>query len=152
MIDHCELALRYHQSGRNCAQSVVLAFAELTKLDEAAAVGVAGPLGGGMGGTRQELCGAVTGALLVLGMVFPFADPERVEDRKRLYGLSKTFMNRYEERFGLLHCGDLLKAHVTADAERTPAAVRLGAEKHCDIMVVTAVEILEQMLQEEGVL
>jgi hypothetical protein len=64
-----------------------------------------------------------------------------------------TIRKRFAERFGgLTQCGALLRSHVEASEELTPAAVRLGAKKHCDIMVITAVEIVEQMLKEEGLL
>jgi len=83
----------------------------------------------------------------------PFADPEKTEDRRRLYGYVKEFRKRYAERFGgLTQCGALLRSRVEPSEEMTPAAVRVGAKKHCDIMVVTAVEIVEQILKEEGLL
>ena len=58
------------------------------------------------------------------------------------------FRRRFQEVFGLTRCGDLLRARPGV-TERNPASQRLGVTAHCDNMIVTAVEILEQMLQEE---
>ena len=152
-MDRCEQAFNYHHSGYTCAQSVLMSFADVTHVDEATGFAVAGGMGGGMGGTHQEVCGAISGGVLALGLAFPYTDSQRPEDKRRIMALSKEFMKRFQERFGgLTHCGDLLKSRVEATEENTPAAVRVGASKHCDIMIVTAVEIVEQMLKEEGVL
>ena len=152
-MDRCELALANHQGGYNCAQSVVLAFAEDTGVSRETLLAIVGGMGGGVGGSREELCGAISGGTMVLGLFAPFADPEKTEDRRRLYGYVKEFRKRYAERFGgLAQCGALLRSRVEPSEEMTPAAVRLGAKKHCDIMVVTAVEIVEQILKEEGLL
>ena len=60
----------------------------------------------------------------------------------------EEFRRRFQEVFGLTRCGDLLRARPGV-TERNPASQRLGVTAHCDNMIVTAVEILEQMLQEE---
>ena len=61
---------------------------------------------------------------------------------------NEEFRRRFQEVFGLTRCGDLLRARPGV-TERNPASQRLGVTAHCDNMIVTAVEILEQMLQEE---
>lgn len=150
-MDRCELAFQYHQSGYNCAQSVLLAFSDLTGLDERTAASIAGGLGGGVGGSRAELCGAANGGALVLGLLYPFAEGTDGDARRRVYGLTKEFHTRFQNRFGgLTRCGDLLRSRIQPTEEGTPAAVRVGAGKHCDILVVTAVEILEQMIAEQA--
>lgn len=149
-MDRCELAYHYHQTGHNCAQSVLLAFSDLTGLDAKTAAAITGGLGGGVGGSRQELCGAANGAALVLGLLYPFTEGTDSEARRRVYGLTKEFHTRFQSRFGgLTRCGDLLRSRIQPTEELTPAAVRVGASKHCDILVVTAVEILEQMIAEQ---
>ena len=152
-MDRCELAFQYHQSGYNCAQSVLMAFADLTKVDPQVGFAVAGGLGGGIGGTHQEVCGAISGGVMSLSLLFPYTDSAKPEDKRRVTGIAKEFLKRFQERFGgLSRCGDLLTSRVEATEENTPAAVRVGAKKHCDIMIVTAVEIVEELLKEAGVL
>ena len=60
-MTHGELAQRYFREGYNCAQSVLLAFGDLTGLEEDMAAKLASSFGGGLGRMR-EVCGAVSGA------------------------------------------------------------------------------------------
>ena len=152
-MDRCQLAFENHQSGYNCAQSVALSFAEDINVPRETLLAMVGGMGGGVGGSHEELCGAISGGVMVLGLFAPFVDPAKPEDRRRLFGYVKEFRKRFSERFGgLTQCGALLRSHVEPTEEQTPAAVRLGAKKHCDIMVITAVELVEQILKEEGLL
>ena len=100
-----------------------------------------------MVGCHEEVCGAVSGGVYVLSRLH--ADPADRGGHKTVYPKAKEFRRRFQEVFGHTRCGDLRTvAHGATEA--TPAAFRLGAHSHCDIMVVTAVEILEQMLSEAG--
>lgn len=146
-MDHCALALQYHKQGYNCAQSVAGAFADLTGWAPEQLFAAAGGFGGGTGGSHAELCGAISGGLLVLGLLFPHTRGEDREAKRQVYALAKQFRQRFFETFGNTRCGDLLKARPGV-SDRTPAARRLGAAAHCDIMVVTAAEILESLLEQ----
>ncbi len=146
-MDHCALAFNYRKEKYNCAQAVAAPFADLlgTTPDELAAA-MSG-FGGGMGGCHEEVCGAVSGGVYVLSRLH--ADPADRGGHKTVYPKAKEFRRRFEEVFGHTRCGDL-RTVAPGATEATPAAFRLGAHSHCDIMVVTAVEILEQMLAEAG--
>ena len=148
-MDRCALAYEYHKQGYNCAQSVAGAFSDLTNWTPEQLFSAAGSFGGGYGGSHEEACGAISGALLVLGILFPHTGEGDLEAKRTIYGLAKTFRQRVLDVFGQSRCMDLLKARPGL-SERTPAARRLGAAAHCDIMIVTSVEILESLLQEQG--
>ena len=148
-MDHCALALDYRNEGYNCAQSVVCAFADEIGLPADQLAAMAGGFGGGVGGSHAELCGAISGAVLTLSLLFPQRDSADQASRRLVYGLSKQLRERFAAVFGQTRCGELLAAR-PEPGEKTPAAVRLGVEKHCDVMVVTAVELLEQLLQEQN--
>ena len=75
-MDHKEKALNYFSQKMHCSQSIIAAFAEECGITEAQALKLGSCFGGGM--RKGEVCGAVTGALMVLGLlygksVFPFA-------------------------------------------------------------------------------
>ena len=140
-MDRCALAYELHRKKNNCAQSVVGSFSDLTGLSLEQCMGIAAGFGGGVGGSHEELCGAVSGGVLTLGLLFP-------EDKRRCYALSKEFRRRFQEAFGRTGCRELLAAR-PGTSERTPAAKRLNAATHCNIMVVTAVELLEELLRDE---
>ena len=136
-MDRCAAAYAYHKQGYNCAQSVAGAFADLTGTAPEQLMAAMGGFGGG-----------ASGGVLVLSLLHPHTDGEDRAGKVRLYAQAKEFRRRFQEVFGLTRCGDLLRARPGV-TERNPASQRLGVTAHCDNMIVTAVEILEQMLQEE---
>ena len=146
-MERCALAHSYHEKGYNCAQSVLAAFGDLTHLSEPEALALAGALGGGFGGSHQEACGALTGALMVLGLLYPHTAENDAEAKRRIYGIAKDFQQRFQSRFSCTRCGDLLRTRIEV-TDALPAAKRLGISQHCDILIVTAVEMLEEMLEE----
>ena len=148
-MDRCAAAYAYRKEGYNCAQAVAGAFADLTKMTPEEIMVAAKGFGGGLGGSFQEVCGAVSGGVLVLGLLDPDAEGDDRAGRKRVYPKAKELRQRFEDTFGHIHCNDL-RASRPAATEKTPAAVRLGVTAHCDIMVVTAAEILEALLNEEA--
>ena len=146
-MDRIERANEYHHRGFNCCQSVAAAFSDLTGLSEQESFNISAGFGAGAG--TGELCGAVSGAIMTLGLLTPVDPADPVGSKKRTVAKSKELQKRFAERFGYLRCQDLLKNRTEAE-EETGAAKRLGLTRHCDIMVVTAVEIVEEMLQEEA--
>lgn len=150
-MDRCAQAYQYHKEGWNCAQSVAGACADLAGRTPEELLPLLGGFGGGFGGSHEEACGAVSGALLVLGILFPFTGEGDLEAKRRIYSLAKDFRGRFSDIFGFTRCGELLKARPGV-SERTRAARRLGITAHCDIMIVTSAELLEELLREQGTL
>ena len=70
-----------------------------------------------------------------------------MEAKKRAMAQAKELQKRFSERFDALRCAELLKKKFIPD-DTTPSAKVLQLTGHCDIMIVTAVEIVEEMLQE----
>ena len=147
-MNRFEKADAYHKKGFNCCQSVVAAFSDLTGLTEQESMNFSVGFGGGA--ATGELCGAITGAVMTLGLLTPVDISDPAGSKKRTVALSKELQKRFMERFGALRCQDLLKAKVQSDPVNTPAAHALGITTHCSIMIVTAVEIVEEMLRERG--
>lgn len=97
--------------GRNCAQSVAAAFADVLQeaygLEEAQILRMASPFGGGMGRMR-EVCGCVSGMLLVLGSLYGYDAADAYEEKQELYEKTPELMNTFRERHGSFYCRDLL--------------------------------------------
>ena len=146
-MERVELAHEYHKNGYNCCQSVLAAFSDITGLSEQASMNIGGGFGGGAG--TGELCGAISGAVMTLGMLTPVDPADPVGSKKRTVSLSKELQKRFSEKFGALRCQELLQNKFTPD-DTTPAAKAMGLTGHCDIMIVTAVEIVEEMLAERA--
>ena len=134
-MDRCEQAIGYHKKGFNCCQSVLAAFQDVIGLTETQCL----TLGGGFG--------AVTGAVMVLDLLTPADPADVIGSKKRSVGQAKELQKRFAERFDALRCADLLQKKFVPD-DTTPAAKALGLTGHCDIMIVTAVELVEQMIAE----
>jgi len=146
-MNRCERANALYENGYNCSQSVLAVFSDLTGMSEEQCRQIGSAFGRGTG--TGELCGAVSGALMVLGMLESGEEDAYLESRKRVMGRSKALQKKFMEKFGAVRCHDLLK-NPSAASDATPAAQAMGLTKHCPIMIVTAVELVEQILAEEA--
>ena len=148
MTKRMELANTCHNKKFNCAQSVLLAFCDKTGLDEKTARAIAGGMGGGVGGCKEEICGALSGAVLTLGMLLPHVEEDDQAAKERVYAVTAEFRRRFMERFGWCRCGELL-TNEASEADRKWAA-ELGAERVCPVFIMETVRLLEDYLQELG--
>ena len=141
--DYCELAKKYHDTGMNCAQSLLLAYQDKTGMDEETCCGVASAFGGGVrcGG----ICGAITGPVMVLGMLYPHTPENGGEGKAYSAKLTKEFERRFAQQFGYMNCRELL---AEKDLEPTPITKELGVTSHCGVLIVSAAELLFDMLEE----
>ena len=146
-MNRFEKAFALHEQGYNCAQAVIGAYADVIGIGEQEAFSIGAGFGGGAG--TGELCGAISGALMVLGLLTPVDAADPVGSKKRTTALSKEFQKRFAEKFGYLRCHDLLRNPSQA-SEATPAALQMGVSHHCRLMIVTAVEIVEELLAQRG--
>lgn len=146
MIDHGTLAEQNFRSGYNCAQSVVLAFSDVTGLDDKTAAMLASSFGGGLGRMR-EVCGAVSGAAMVLGLVKGYSDPEDREEKKAHYARVQEFARRFKEKNGSIICRELLAGVQTSEGGTPEARTDAYYEKRpCALLCRQAAEILQKML------
>lgn len=110
MLDRESLAREYFQAGHNCPQSVVLSFSDVLaerRLDAQITSRLASPFGGGMGRMR-EVCGAVSGMLMVLGLVEGYEDPTDDISKAELYEHVQTLIGRFKDEQGSYLCRELL--------------------------------------------
>ena len=138
-MTHEEKAVQYYEGGYLCSQAVLAAYAEEYGLTEDQALKLGTCLGAGM--RKGEVCGACTGALMVLGLMHN--DPK---NRKAAYENTVRFLNGFRDANGSYLCNDLLGCDV-----RTPEGVQYARDHHlftefCPKMVESAVEILEEIL------
>ena len=86
MMDHREYAAKLFLDGYNCAQAVMVAFCDVTGLEEKYAAKMISSFGGGMGRLR-EVCGAVSGMLMVAGLLYGYDTPGDDGRKKAHYSL-----------------------------------------------------------------
>lgn len=146
MIDNGTLAEQNFRSGYNCAQSVLLAFYDVTGLDDQTAAMLSSSFGGGLGRLR-EVCGAVSGAAMVLGLVKGYSDPDDREAKKAHYARVREFADRFKELNGSIICRELLSGVQTAEGKDPEARTDAYYQKRpCALLCRQAAEILQTML------
>ncbi len=149
MTEKSEMAVAYFDGGYNCAQSVLAVFCEDAGLDEETALRVAAGFGGGMG-RLCEVCGALTGGFMLIGMQTGMITP----DERKLdnvndvpYGLVQELARRFRERNGSIRCGELTGYDLADPAQRLRAKEAGIFKNKCPRFIQDAVEILEEILE-----
>jgi len=166
-----EIARENFKGGCNCAQAVLLAFPDITSLDRHTAMKLASPFGGGMGRMR-EVCGAVSGALMVIGFFCGYdADSDKESGEKALlYSRVQEFSERFRNENGSIICRELLSGQIkrieagaSTSAEETdtqigamlssspiptPRSDEYYKKRPCAELVVSAARILAELTEE----
>ena len=107
MSAHSDLARELFKQGYNCSQSVFAAFCDETGLDINTALKIASSFGGGMGRLR-EVCGAVTGMFMVVGMKYGYKDASDKRAKTEHYRLIQDLAKQFEKENGSIICRELL--------------------------------------------
>ena len=145
-MNHVERAVELFVEGYNCAQAVAAAFGDLTGLDEKTAAKMASCFGGGMGRMR-EVCGAVSGMLLVLGLLYGYDTPGDDVSKKQQYTVVQELSARFREQTGSIVCREILK-NPPSDPNPSPRTAEYYAKRPCARMVLTAASILDDYIKE----
>lgn len=133
------------EKGYNCAQAVAVAFCDLTGQTEKEAAMMASSFGGGLG-RQREICGAVSGMALVLGILEGYHDPADQAGKMAQYQLVQRLSDEFRQEAGSILCRDILKDPDTTPKPqaRTP---EYYATRPCARMVYLAADILEEHLK-----
>ena len=139
-----EKALELFASGFNCSQAVLTAFAPDFGLDEKLALMLGTQFGGGA--RNAEMCGAVSGALMVLGLKYGHFESENNEQKQRAYAIAVEFTKRFKERNGSIVCRDLLGYDLTKPEDSACIKEKNLFRTICPEMIRSAVEVLEGVM------
>ncbi len=146
-MDHSIKAGELFLSGASCSQAVVLAFSDVTGLDDSLAAKISSPFGGGMGRMR-EVCGAVSGMLMVLGILYGYEDAgEKDANKKALYKDVQALADRFRQEVGSIVCREILK-NPSTDPNPTPRTAEFYKTRPCARMVMTAARLMEEFIAE----
>lgn len=145
-MDRAALANQFHDQGMSCAQSVAGVFDDVIGLEREKVFALTGTFGGGF--RAGEICGVVSGAAMVLAAACPHSDPADKAAKERASERMQEFHRRFCQRFDVLDCRRLKE--MPSRPEKSQAAQNLGLEKNCSVYIVAAVELLEEMLREDG--
>ena len=148
-MNESQRAVELFKEGFNCSQSVFVAFAHKFDIDEDTAKKISAGLGGGIGRLR-EVCGAVSGAAMVIGSLASATEGADVENKQKNYELVREFAKRFTEENGSIICRELLgldeQTKETAKPESRTA--EYYKKRPCVELVECAARILEKMINE----
>ena len=143
-----EKARELSLQGFNCSQSVFTAFCDRFGIDEETAKKISAGLGGGVG-RQREVCGAVSGAAMVLGCITAPTDGSDSESKKKNYELVTEFSDRFRQIHKSIVCREILEDRAknkgAVPDERTAEYYK---NRPCLKAVEDAAQILMQMLKE----
>lgn len=144
-----DLALERFRGDYNCAQSVLSVFAAKYGLGEHDAFRIAWPFGGGMG-RLQKTCGALTGAYMVIGLIWGAKRPETDEEKEKVYQIVRQFTARFQARHGATDCLTLLGRDISTPEGRQNAKDENRYALRCEKYVADAVEVIEGLIAAEN--
>ena len=118
--DRVEKARRlFKEEGYNCCQAVVLAYNDLFNIDDKLAASLASGFGGGMGRMR-EVCGSVSGMVMLAGLIYPADNPSDKNGRTRNYALVQEVAEEFRMINGSIVCKELLGLVPMGSSESAP--------------------------------
>lgn len=134
-----ERAFEYFKSGFHCAESISKAIVELHAAGSSSEVPkVASGFGGGIGGTHEDVCGALTGGIIAIGYLLGRMEPGK--DIQNAREIASEFRRRFVEAFGSSNCQAILD--------------RLSKREDgfdCKKLTAAAAELLSESLMERGI-
>jgi C_GCAxxG_C_C family probable redox protein len=141
-------ALYYFANNFNCSQAVFTTFATEMGVDEEIALKLGTQFGGGA--RCGQMCGAVSGALMVLGLKYGHCHSNNNEEKSRAYSLAVEFNKRFCEKNCSIVCKDLLGYDLSVPNELALIKEKKLFSTVCPKMIADATEIVEQMLIENN--
>jgi C_GCAxxG_C_C family probable redox protein len=143
-MNRVEQAVERFNNGLNCSQAVFGSYSELFGLDSESAIKTATGFGGGM--RAGATCGAVTGALMVLGLKHGNINEHEQDAKAKTYELVEQFIEKFKAKNKSVVCSDLLGVDFSTAQGRKTAQENGLFNTVCPQMVRDAAEILEEML------
>ena len=149
MKNYASHAADLFESGYNCAQAVAVAFCDVISMEEKAAAAMASSFGGGIGRMR-EVCGAVSGMLLVAGILYGYDTPGNDSVKATHYQRVQQMAEQFRQEAGSIICRDILK-NPPSDPSPTPRSAEFYQMRPCTRMVYTAAEIMSNYIAENPI-
>ena len=134
-------------NGYLCSQSVLSAFCKDLGLDTETALKLSLAFGGGFA-RCGETCGAVTGALMVIGLKEGTSVQGETPEKQKTYKMTNDFIKTFKEHHGSITCKDLLHCDISQSEGYNRAQEEQLFETVCPKLVADSVDILEKLIKE----
>lgn len=148
-MNHEQKARELFKSGYNCAQSVLAAYAEELGMDFETALKLSSSFGGGMGRLR-EVCGAVSGMFMAVGLAKGYSTNDDKDEKKSHYERIQYLAKEFEKINGSIVCRELLGLDKKHD-DPTPSdrTKEYYKKRPCEELVADACKILDKYLAKQ---
>ena len=131
----------------NCAQSVLLIYSDDYGLEKDRALQAAVGFGGGMG-RIQDVCGAISGAIIALGLASEFKEEDRRPKINEVYEKVYRYINEFSARYGTIKCLELLDGCDLTSEEGQKLFRENNMKEKCRGYVRHCCELLDKYLTE----
>ena len=145
--DRVAQALACFDKGFNCAQSVVSTYCEPLGVERQTAHRLASAFGGGLARTGRT-CGAVAGALMVIGLTDGYTAGDDQVGKQQTIGLAREFFRRFVARHGSIACKELIHCDLGTPEGMAEAVEKKYFRELCPAFVRSAAEVLEELVGE----
>lgn len=144
MEEKIKFALQGFYEGKNCAQAVIMAYANEYGMDTQLAMNMASGFGGGMG-KLQKTCGAASGSYMLIGL----RNTEKIDDDMQRAAATPKMIQNFNKQFvrinGSDQCSELLKLDLKTEEGKKRFQEKNLKDKVCSKCVSSAIELLEEM-------
>jgi C_GCAxxG_C_C family probable redox protein len=143
-MSNADKAVATFKEGFSCSQAVLSPYCEHFGLDRDTALKISTGFGGGM--HLGQTCGAVTGAIMVIGLKYGRTKASDQASKAKTYEIVAQFANEFKRRHGSITCKDLIGCDVT-----TPEGLKTAKDMNlfaaiCSKLIADAAEILDKIL------
>lgn len=140
-MSHGEKAAMFFTDGYNCAQATAAAFAKEAEILPHTICTMMAGFGGGVAGQR-ELCGAVTGMVFALSVIYGNYDPLDNDAKTEMFRVTREAIDEFRTKFGTTSCAELLeKAGFNPEENPSKRTEEYYAKRPCARFVQTAADI-----------
>ena len=146
MMTRQEKAVKYFRDGFHCSQAVLAAYAEECGFSEKQALKLGACFGGGM--RKGEVCGACSGALMVLGSMYGQYDLADEESRETANEVNDRMMEEFAAACGSCLCRKILGCDISTPDGKQYARENNLFKELCPQFVEKAVNVLEGIIRE----
>lgn len=143
-MDNADKAAIMFKEGFSCSQAVLAAYCERFGLDKEQAYKISTGFGGGM--HLDQTCGAVTGALMVIGLKYGRTREDDVEAKMNTAKKEVEFAKKFKARHGSIGCTELIGCNISTMEGYQEAKKKDLFKQVCPKYVISATEILDEIL------
>ncbi|MDC7124334.1 MAG: C-GCAxxG-C-C family protein [Spirochaetales bacterium] len=145
-MNSSEIGVNKFIEGYNCAQSVLFSLSEYTDLSEDFSLKVATGFGGGMGRT-QHVCGAVSGGILALNLLYGRGLSDGKDKQDDVYIKVRELIKKFETENDTIICKELLDGCSLLTDEGRERYRSKGMNKKCHSYIASVIEIVKEIIE-----